>query len=109
MSKSPKTSHRLELERQAKAGHWFSPFCIYLYKVNNGNNASISKIRSKLTIKTQERCCWRRSGAFAQISHIILEFPLLTLNKKCWLILASQFCTAHAVKIAISAGLRFFD
>ena len=57
MSKSPKTSERLELERQAKASHWFSPFCIYLYKVNNRNNVTISKTRSKLTIKTQKRCC----------------------------------------------------
>ena len=41
---------------------------------------------SKLTIKTAERHQWRRSSSvfivnFEQISHIVLVFPTLTLNK----------------------------
>ena len=40
----------------------------------------------KITIKTIERHHWRCSGLFIvnfeQISHIILVFPLLTLDKK---------------------------
>ena len=51
---------------------------IYLFKVNNGNIITVCKICSKLTIKTE------RSGVFIvnfeQISHIVLVFPLLTLN-----------------------------
>ena len=39
-----------------------------------------------LTINTPEQDHWRRSGVFIvnfeQNSHIILVFPLLTLNKK---------------------------
>ena len=34
---------------------------IYLFKVNNRNTG---EIRSKLTIKTPKRRCWRRSGVF---------------------------------------------
>ena len=44
------------------------------------------EICSKLTIKTLERHHWRCSDLFIvnfeQISHIILVFPLLTLDKK---------------------------
>ena len=43
------------------------------------------EICPKLTIKTPERRQQRRSGVFIvnieQISHIVLVFPLLTLNK----------------------------
>ena len=43
------------------------------------------EICSKLTIETLERRQLRRSGVFIvnfeQISHIILAYPLLTLNK----------------------------
>ena len=42
------------------------------------------EICSKLTIKTQERCQWRRSDVFMinfeHISHLVLVFLLLTLN-----------------------------
>ena len=44
------------------------------------------EICSMLTINTPEQDHWRRSGVFIvnfeQNSHIILVFPLLTLNKK---------------------------
>ena len=44
------------------------------------------KICSKLTIKILEQRQWRRSGAFMVscelISHILVVFPLLTLNKQ---------------------------
>ena len=46
---------------------------------------AMCEICSKLTIKTPEQRQWRRSGAFIvnfeQISHIVLIFPLLTLNE----------------------------
>ena len=61
------------------------PDDIYLFKVNNAN---IRPVCSKLAIKTSERRHWRhwrRSDLFIvnfeQISHIVLVFPLLTLNK----------------------------
>ena len=45
----------------------------------------MSEIYSDLTIKTLERRHWRRSGVFIvnfeQISHIVLVFLLLILNK----------------------------
>ena len=63
---------------------WSIPLGIY-FKVNNRNTKTMCKICSKLTIKTPERCQWRRSGLFIvnfeQISHLFLLFPLLTLNK----------------------------
>ena len=43
------------------------------------------EIHSKLTMKTPEWRRWRRSGVFIvnfeQISHIVLVFSMLTLNK----------------------------
>ena len=45
----------------------------------------MSEICSKLTTKAPERSHWRSFGVFIanfeQISHIIVVFPLLTLNK----------------------------
>ena len=58
---------------------------IYLFKVNNRNTRARCEICSKLTIKIPERRHWRRSGIFIanfeHISHLILEFLLLTLNR----------------------------
>ena len=57
---------------------------IYLFKVNN-KNKTMCEICSKLTIETSERCHWRQSRVFIlnleHISHIVLVFPLLILNK----------------------------
>ena len=68
---------------------------IYLFKFNSRNTRKRCEIFSKLTIKTPERCQWRRSGVFIvnfeHISHLFLVFLLLTLNnnclrvKSCWL------------------------
>ena len=54
------------------------PAGIYLLKVNNRNSRTRCEICSKLTIK------WRRPSVFIvnfeHISHLVLVFPLLTLN-----------------------------
>ena len=56
---------------------------IYLLKVNNRNTRKRCEICPKLTKKTPERCR-RRFGVFIvdfeHISHLVLVFPLLTLN-----------------------------
>ena len=61
------------------------PAGIYLFKVNNGNTRTTCETCSKLTIKIPKRRHCRRSGVFIvnfeHISHIVLVFPLLTLNK----------------------------
>ena len=61
------------------------PANIYLLKGNNRNTRKRCEICSKLTIKTQERRHWRRSGIFIvnfeHILHLFLVFLLLTLNK----------------------------
>ena len=53
-------------------------------KVTNRNTITRCEICSKLTIKTTERCYWRRSGVFIvnfeHISHLVLVFLMLTLN-----------------------------
>ena len=58
---------------------------VYLFKDNNGNTRAMHETGLKLTIKAPERRHWRRSGVFIvnfeQILHIVLVFPLLTLNK----------------------------
>ena len=57
---------------------------VYLLKVNNRNTRTRSEICSKLTVKTPARRQKRRSGVFIvnseHISHLVLVFPLLTLN-----------------------------
>ena len=62
----------------------FNPAGIYLLKVNNRNTRARYKICSKLITKTPERRR-RRPGVFIvnfeHISHLILVFLLLTLNK----------------------------
>ena len=61
------------------------PAGIYLFKVNNRNTRTRCEICSKLTINTPERRQWRRSGVFIvnfeHISHLVLVFLLLTLNR----------------------------
>ena len=46
-----------------------------MFKVNNKNTRTRCEICSKLTIKTPERCQWRRSGVFIvnfeHISHLV--------------------------------------
>ena len=63
----------------------YIPISIYLSKVNNKNSRTICKICSKLKMKTPEQRYWRCSGVFIvnfeQISHIVLLFPSLALNK----------------------------
>ena len=57
-----------------------------MFKVNNRNTRTSCEICSKLTIKTQERRQWRRSGVFIvnfeHISHFVLVFLLLTLSRQ---------------------------
>ena len=56
---------------------------IYLAKVNCGNTSIMCKICSKLTLKAPKQS---HSGVFIvnfqNISHIVLVFPLFTLNKQ---------------------------
>ena len=56
----------------------------YMFKVNNINTRTRCEICSKLTITTPGRH-WRRSGVFIvnfeYISHLVLVFLLLTLNR----------------------------
>ena len=65
--------------------HSIHPVGIYLLKVNNRNTKTRCEICSKLTTKTPERCHWCRSSVFivnfGHISHFVLEFLLLTLNR----------------------------
>ena len=57
----------------------------YIFKLNNRNTRTRSKMCSKLTIKTPEQCHWCRSGVsivnFEHISHLFLVFLLLTLSR----------------------------
>ena len=63
----------------------FYPVGIYSFKVNNGNTRTMCENCSNSTVKTPEQRHFCRSGVFIvnveQISHILMVFPLLTLNK----------------------------
>ena len=58
---------------------------IYLFKVNDRNITKRCKIYLKLTVKTPEQRRWSLSGVFIvdfeHVSHLFLQFILLTLNK----------------------------
>ena len=78
----------LENKRKTKKkwvnGQFTPPGGNYMFKVNNRNNRTISKIfYLKLTIKTPERRHWHPSGVFIvkfeHISHLVLVFLLLAL------------------------------
>ena len=60
-----------------------------MFKVNTRNTRKMCEICSKLTIKTQERRQWLRSGVsivnFVNISHLFLVFLLLFWTSKCYL------------------------
>ena len=78
--------HLLCAYKQLFALHcWMNPAGNYMFKVNNRNTRTRCEICSKLTIKTPERRQWRRSGVFIvnfeHISHLVLVFLLLTLNR----------------------------
>ena len=64
----------------------FCPAGNYMFKVNSRNTRTRCEICSKVTIQTQERRHWRRSGVFIvnfeHISHLALVFLLLTLSWK---------------------------
>ena len=57
----------------------------YMFKVNNRNTVTRCEICSKFSIKTPEQRHWRHSAVFAanfkHISHLVLVFQLLTLNR----------------------------
>ena len=57
-----------------------------MFKVNNGNTRTRCEIRSELTIEKPGRRQWCCSGFFSvnfeHISHLVLVFLLLTMNKE---------------------------
>ena len=62
------------------------PSGIYMFKARSNNTRTRCEICSELTTKTPERRHWRLSGVFIlnfeHISHLVLEFLLLTLNRQ---------------------------
>ena len=65
---------------------WYSiPAVSYLSQVSNRKSRTMCEICSELTVKTSKRCQLYRFGVFIvnfeQISHIVLVFALLILNK----------------------------
>ena len=65
--------------------YFFPKFNPLTTNVTSGTTRTIREICWNLTIRTPEQPHWRRSGVFIvgfeQIPHIVLVFPLLTLNK----------------------------
>ena len=81
----------------AKGGtviRWF-PGNIYLFKINNRNIRGRCEICAKVTIKTPERCEWRRSSvfivSFEHILHLFLFVDFEQINV-CWVIPFSSLC-----------------
>ena len=81
------TSHKTKKQKKRSKNiiQLHNPAGIYLLKANNRNTRTRREICSKLTINTPERRHWRRSDIFIvnfeHISHLVLVFLLLTLNK----------------------------
>ena len=66
-------------------GSLFKPVGNFMFKVNNTNTRTRCEICSKLITKTPERCQWCHYGVFIvnfeHMSHLVLVFLLLTLNR----------------------------
>ena len=87
----------------------FNLAIIWLFKVNNSNFKKGCKICSKLTIKTPERCQWRRHSAFifnfehiSDFFSIVSMFLLLTLS----MYLFARFCS-HLLKKSLIESFIF--
>ena len=82
----------------------------YLFSVNNENTGTIVWNFFKIPIKTPERRQWCRSDVFIvnieQISHIVLVFSLLTLNKQVDLI--DTFYVAVFLVINLLVGILMY-
>ena len=63
-----------ESPRSAMFKVWINPADFYLFKVNNENTKTMYVICSNLTIKTQERQHWCRSGILIVNSEHISYF-----------------------------------
>ena len=84
------------------------PACNHMFKGSNRNTRTRCEMRFKLTRKTPERHCWRRSGVFIVnfelISHLVLVFLLLTLSRKkegwdrSWNVFIAFLNIANAIK-----------
>ena len=97
---------------------WFfkHPGNIYLLKVNNRNTRKRCQIRSKSTIKAQERSYCRHYCVFivnfAHISQLFLVFLLLTLNVKVtWEAFLQNACESlfRTLMLAVLAGNCMFQ
>ena len=79
----PLTSNEIEKQFAQKLLRSY-PADNYLFKISNVNVKTMCDYL-KLTLKTTEQRHWRRSGVFnvncEQISHIVVVFSLLILNK----------------------------
>ena len=74
---------------------------IFLFKVNNKNIKTICETCLKLVIKTPEQRQCHRSGVFIvnfeHVSHIVLVFPLLNMNKQTgWVLLTLSKYGSHS-------------
>ena len=62
-----------------------NPIAIYLFKITNVSTRGMCNIYSQLTTKTPKQFQWHPFRVFVfnfeHISHIVVVFPLLTLNK----------------------------
>ena len=84
----PRTiSSKPDMMLKPNGSHFWThvPACNYMLKVNNRNTRTRCEICSKLIMKPPERRQWRHSGVFIvnfeHISHLVLVFPMLTLNR----------------------------
>ena len=73
-----------ESPRSAMFKVWINPADFYLFKVNNENTKTMYVICSNLTIKTQERQHWCRSGILIVNSEHISYFTFFSCFY-CWL------------------------
>ena len=74
-----------------------NPADVHLFKVNNKSTRTRREICSKLTIKIPERRHCRFGVLivnFEHISHLVLVFPLLTLNMQfpAWKLIHDSLC-----------------
>ena len=88
------------------------PNSIYLFKAKNRNTKERREIYSKLMIDTPERRQWRHLGVLLvnseHISHLFLEFLVLTLNKYILPVLTANFVLVKDFSANFSNIFHFY-
>ena len=78
---------------------WHYPASNYMFKVNSRNTRKRCEIYSNLTIKTPERCHWRRSGVIINFGQVNIGWVALVNDPSYFQVLPQLSHSLKHIKI----------